>query len=72
MIGNFTGEANFLDQKECMAANPRIYGQLVPLLHKYSKFASAEEKQHVDEALRLMRESAQEVQANASSEDAPL
>ena len=72
LIGNFTGEANFLDQKECMAANPRIYGQLVPLLHKYSKFASAEEKQHVDEALRLMRESAQEVQANASSEDAPL
>jgi len=72
LIGNFTGEANFLDQKECMAANPRIYGQLVPLLHKYSKFASTEEKQHVDEALRLMRESAQEVQANASSEDAPL
>ena len=72
LIGNFTGEANFLDQKECMAANPRIYGQLVPLLHKYSKFASAEEKQHVDEALRLMRESAQEVQVNASSEDAPL
>ena len=72
LIGNFTGDANFLDQRECMAANPRIYGQLVPLLHKYSKFASAEEKQHVDEALRLMRESAQEVQANASSEDAPL
>ena len=72
LIGNFTGEAHFLDQKECMAGNPRIYGQLVPLLHKYSKFASAEEKHHVDEALRLMRESAQEVQANDSSEDAPL
>ena len=72
LIGNFTGDATFLDQKECMAANPRIYGQLVPLLHKYSKFASAEEKQHVDHALRLMRESAQEVQASPASDDAPL
>jgi myo-inositol-1(or 4)-monophosphatase len=57
LIGNFTGEANFLEQHECMAANPRIYGQLVPLLHKYSKFASAEEKVKVDEAVRLLRES---------------
>ena len=74
LIGNFTGEANFLDQKECMAANPRIYGQLVPLLKKYSKFASAEEKHHVDEAVRLLRESAQEVGANAVArdDDAPM
>lgn len=39
LIGNFTGEANFLDQRECLAASPRIYGQLVSLLGKYSKFA---------------------------------
>lgn len=44
LIGNYTGEADFLEQKECLAANPRIYGQLVPLLSKYSKFASAGEK----------------------------
>lgn len=44
LIGNFTGEADFLEQKECLAASPRIYGQLVPLLGKYSKFASAGEK----------------------------
>ena len=71
LIGNFTGEANFLEHRECMAANPRIYGQLVPLLHKYSKFASAEEKQQVDEALRLLRESAQEVAPGPTSESAP-
>jgi len=44
LVGNFTGEADFLDHKECLAANPRIYGQLVGLLGKYSKFASAGEK----------------------------
>ncbi|MBX3586766.1 MAG: inositol monophosphatase family protein [Ramlibacter sp.] len=50
LIGNFTGESEFLDQKECVAANPRVYGQLVPLLHKYSKFASAGEKAQVRQA----------------------
>jgi len=41
LVGNFTGESDFLEQKECLAGAPRIYGQLVPLLHKYSKFAGA-------------------------------
>jgi myo-inositol-1(or 4)-monophosphatase len=50
LIGNFTGEANFLEQKECMAANPRIYGQMVSLLGKYSKFASVEDKTRVAQA----------------------
>ena len=44
LIGNFTGEAEFLEQKECVAGNPKIYGQLVAMLGKYSKFASAGEK----------------------------
>ncbi|WP_423460678.1 inositol monophosphatase family protein [Ottowia sp. VDI28] len=38
LIGNFTGEAEFIEQQECLAANPRIYGHLVGLLRKYSKF----------------------------------
>lgn len=44
LVGNLTGEADFMDQKECLAANPKIYGQLVALLGKYSKFASAGDK----------------------------
>jgi myo-inositol-1(or 4)-monophosphatase len=44
LVGNFSGEADFLEQSECMAGNPKIYGQMVPLLSKYSKFASAGEK----------------------------
>ncbi len=44
LIGNFTGEADFMAQGECLAANPRIYGQLVSTLGKYSKFAGAGDK----------------------------
>jgi len=44
LIGNFTGDADFLEQNECMAGNPRVYGQMVGVLGKYSKFASAGEK----------------------------
>jgi myo-inositol-1(or 4)-monophosphatase len=51
LVGNFTGEADFLDHKECLAGNPRIYGQLVGLLGKYSKFAGAGDKAAVRQAL---------------------
>jgi len=44
LVGNFTGEPEFLEHKECMAGNPRVYGQLVGILGKHSKFASAGEK----------------------------
>jgi len=44
LVGNFTGEADFLHQKECLAASPKIYAQMVSLLSKYSKFAPADEK----------------------------
>ncbi|MDP9046450.1 MAG: inositol monophosphatase [Pseudomonadota bacterium] len=36
LIGNFTGESDFLYQRECLAASPRIYGQLVALLAPFS------------------------------------
>src|SRR4051812_13500200 len=49
LIGNFTGESNFLEQKECVAGNPKVYGQLVAILGKYSKFASAADKAAVHE-----------------------
>lgn len=44
LVGNFTGEADFLEQRECLAGSPRIYGQLVGILGKYSKFADTEDK----------------------------
>ena len=44
LVGNFTGEPNFLEQHECLAGNPRVYGQLVTLLGTYSKFSTVAEK----------------------------
>jgi myo-inositol-1(or 4)-monophosphatase len=52
LVGNFTGEADFLEQKECLAGAPRIYGQLVSLLGKYSKFAGAGDKAAVRQAVQ--------------------
>jgi len=51
LVGNLSGDADFLEQRECLAANPRIYGQMVSLLGKYSKFASAGEKATVGTAV---------------------
>ena len=44
LVGNFTGEADFLHQKECLAASPKIYAQMVSLLAKYSKFSGIGDK----------------------------
>jgi len=71
LVGNFTGEANFLEQRECLAANPRIYGQLVGLLGKYSKFASAGDKASVRQArpLAVATDSPAETPDTPSAED---
>jgi len=47
LIGNLTGEADFMDHGECLAGNPRIYGQMVATLAKYSKFAGVAQKMQV-------------------------
>jgi myo-inositol-1(or 4)-monophosphatase len=81
LVGNFSGDANFLEQKECMAANPRIYGQMVALLGKYSKFASAGDKATVraavaelatGSALEAVAEQVAPVDLTATLPDAPF
>ena len=37
LVGNFTGEADYLHQRELVAGNPRIYGQLVQTLAPYTR-----------------------------------
>ncbi len=44
LVGNLSGESDFLDQQECLAGNPKIYAQMVGIVGKYSKFASAGDK----------------------------
>ena len=55
LVGNFSGDADFLETGECMAGAPKIYSQMATLLGKYSQFASAGEKAGVRESLRLKR-----------------
>jgi len=40
LIGNFTGDSAFLHQREVVAGNPKIYGQLVHLLAPFTKGAT--------------------------------
>ena len=37
LIGNFTGESDYLYQREVVAGNPKIYGQLVQMLAPYTR-----------------------------------
>nr|WP_315239793.1 inositol monophosphatase family protein [uncultured Albidiferax sp.] len=71
LVGNFTGEADFLEQKECMAGNPRVYGQLVSVLGKYSKFASAGEKATLRQAPSAEVADVVEEAAPAAAEEPP-
>ncbi len=72
LVGNFTGESDFLEQREILAGTPRIYGQLVPILHKYSKFAGAGEKAEVREASRKLTALKREAGVESADEDGPI
>ena len=37
LVGNFTGEADFLYQREVVAGTPKVYGQLVQILAPYTR-----------------------------------
>ena len=43
LIGNFTGEADYLYQREVVAGCPKIYGQLVQLLTPYTRVIKGED-----------------------------
>ena len=72
LVGNFTGEADFLDQHEVLAGSPRIYGQMVTLLGKYSKFAPAGEKAALRQAAIAATEAQAQAASDSATDDAPL
>jgi myo-inositol-1(or 4)-monophosphatase len=43
LIGNFTGESDYLYQREVVAGNPKIYGQLVQMLAPFTHVIKAGE-----------------------------
>lgn len=48
LVGNFTGEPDFLYQREIVAGNPRIYGQLVKTLAPYTRVITEDPKADAD------------------------
>ena len=67
--GNFTGEADFLEQQECLAGNPSTANWWA-LWAKYSKFASAGEKTSVRQAPAAEAEQAPTRTAQARTDPA--
>jgi myo-inositol-1(or 4)-monophosphatase len=43
LIGNFTGESDYLYQREVVAGNPKVYAQLVQILAPYTRAIKADE-----------------------------
>ena len=43
LVGNFTGEPDFLNQREVVAGNPKIYGQMVGILAPYTRVIKADD-----------------------------
>jgi myo-inositol-1(or 4)-monophosphatase len=43
LIGNFTGDSDYLYQREIIAGNPKIYGQLVSILAPYTSVGKSED-----------------------------
>ncbi len=43
LVGNFTGEADFLNQRELVAGTPKVYAQLVQILSPYSRVIKEDE-----------------------------
>ena len=58
LVGNFTGEPDFMYQREIVAGTPRVYGQLVKMLAPYTRIileedaAPAEGKDDVVQAMK--------------------
>ena len=45
LIGNFTGDADYLYQREVVAGNPKVYGQLVQILAPYTRVIKGEPRE---------------------------
>ena len=63
LVGNFSGEADFLHQREVIAGNPRIYGQLVQILAPYTNAKGAQPGAPLSASHEVGAAYAQEVEA---------
>jgi myo-inositol-1(or 4)-monophosphatase len=70
LIGNYTGEADFLHEGECVAGNPKIYGQMVGLLSRFSKFAGSAAASKKPAGSLAQANAAADAEASAQGTDA--
>jgi myo-inositol-1(or 4)-monophosphatase len=70
LVGNFTGEADFLYQREVVAGTPKVYAQLVKLLAPYTRTIKADEPAAGTDAPALTPEEA--LAATAPAAPAPV
>jgi myo-inositol-1(or 4)-monophosphatase len=66
LVGNFTGEADYLYQREVVAGNPKVYGQLVQVLAPHTRVTA-----HADAAAARTPAQA-EAEPHASTPEAAL
>ncbi|HSI47397.1 MAG TPA: inositol monophosphatase family protein [Ideonella sp.] len=85
LVGNFTGESDFLNQREIVAGSPKIYGQLVQLLSPFTRVIDEDEPAAapapapaadaapaVRKPIRLRKKPADEAPAAPAGDDAPF
>ena len=71
LIGNFSGEADFLYQREVVAGNPKVYGQLVNILTSYTRVIKEDGSTPATGDASTPATDATEAFLSASSEEAP-
>jgi myo-inositol-1(or 4)-monophosphatase len=72
LIGNFTGESDYLYQREVLAGSPKIYGQLVTMLQPYSHVIVANEaKREYSPATEIATENVAQQPRSSSTLRAP-
>ena len=69
LVGNFTGEADYLHQREVVAGNPRIYAQLVQTLAPYSRVIAEREAPKPDAETQAGPATARPAARGTSSQD---
>jgi len=72
LVGNFTGESDFLYQRELVCGTPKVYGQLVALLAPFSRAIKGDEANDGSEGQAAAPQASDVVAAAlAASVDAP-
>ena len=54
LVGNFTGDSDYLYQREIVAGNPKVYGQMVQILAPYTRVIKEEAGAHAEATAQVV------------------